>query len=285
MNVLFFCTRWGSDAIGLKKFVEKALAAGYDGIEAGVPSDLPAAELEELFSEAGRHHLRVILQHYDTYEADFEEHKRRYAAWFEKIKPYRPFLINSQTGKDFFSMQQNLEIIAIADGFSARYNIPVVHETHRNKFSFACHITHAYLQAEPSLRLALDISHWVNVAESFLDDQPQAVSMALERAAHIHARVGFPEGPQVPDPRDPRWAEAVETHCRWWDRIVEQTHRHDTGATVTFTPEFGPYPYLINTPFTDEPIANQWDINVHMMQLLRSRYQPYISGIPANISA
>lgn len=259
----------------LKEFAEKAAAAGYNGIEAGIPSAIHEAELDELFNEAERQGLQVILQHYDTYEADFDRHKRHYAAWFEKVSRWKPLLINSQTGKDFFSMQQNLEIIAIADGFSGEFGIPVVHETHRNKFSFACHITQGYLQAEPSLRLALDISHWVNVAESFLEDQPEAVALALERAAHIHARVGFPEGPQIPDPRDPRWAEAVEMHCQWWDRILEQRNRHDANATITFTPEFGPYPYLINTPFTDQPIANQWDINVYMMQLLRDRYGKY----------
>lgn len=35
-------------------------------------------------------------------------------------------------------------------------------------------------------------AHWVAVAESFLEDQSEAVKLAIERADHIHARVGYP---------------------------------------------------------------------------------------------
>ncbi|MBA4168148.1 MAG: sugar phosphate isomerase/epimerase, partial [Chitinophagaceae bacterium] len=229
--------------------------------------------IEQVFAKSDRYGLKVILQHYDTYEADFEKHKHKYAQWFEKIRPFKPYLINTQTGKDFFSLQQNLEIVDIAGRFSIENNIPLAHETHRNKFSFSCHTTFEYLKAAPGILLTLDISHWVNVAESFLEDQEEAVDLALSRTAHIHSRVGYPEGPQIPDPRDPQWSHAVEAHCNWWDKIVAQKKREDPSGVITITPEFGPYPYMINLPLTQQPIANQWDVNLHMMHLLRKRYQ------------
>ena len=37
--------------------------------------------------------------------------------------------------------------------------------------------------------------------------------------------------------------------------------------------EFGPPHYLPALPYTQQPVADQWAINVHMMQLLRKRYQ------------
>ena len=74
----------------------------------------------------------------------------------------------------------------------------VLHETHRNKFTFAAHITFDYPNRIPELRITLNASHWVNVAESFLEEQ--AIDLAIKRTEHIHARVGYPEGPQVPDP-------------------------------------------------------------------------------------
>jgi hypothetical protein len=40
---------------------------------------------------------------------------------------------------------------------------------------------------------------------------------------------------------------------------------------LTVTPEFGPPPYLPVLPWTQMPVASQWDINVHMMHLLRDR--------------
>jgi len=36
--------------------------------------------------------------------------------------------------------------------------------------------------------------------------------------------------------------------------------------------EFGPIDYLPSLPYTRQPVANQWDINIFMLQLLRKRY-------------
>lgn len=272
MELLLFSTRWGSELLPLSDFVKKSADAGYDGIEIGIPASMSNRELEDIIDVCERQGSRVILQHYDTYEPDFEKHKVKYKQWLEKIQLYHPFLVNSQTGRDFFSMKQNLELITIAHQFFESTGIPVVHETHRNKFSFACHITHQYLVADPKLHLAFDISHWVNVAESFLEDQPEAVELALSRTRHIHSRVGFPEGPQIPDPRDPRWKNAVEIHFSWWDRIIQKQKTEAPDGTLSVTPEFGPYPYMMNLPFTDIPLADQWEINLHMMQEFRKRY-------------
>ena len=73
----------------------------------------------------------------------------------------------------------------------------------------------------PDLRITLDASHWVCVAESFLEDQEDNMQLAIDRTDHIHARVGFPEGPQAPDPRKKEWREALEKHLVWWDRVAE----------------------------------------------------------------
>jgi hypothetical protein len=107
------------------------------------------------------------------------------------------------------------------------------------------------------------------VAESWLDDQSEAISLALLRADHIHARVGFPEGPQIPDPRAPEWKEALDKHLGWWNQVIHQ-RRKDGWAEFTITPEFGPYPYMTILPFNKQPITNQWDVNLFMMEYLRS---------------
>ncbi|WP_221930062.1 hypothetical protein [Fodinibius sediminis] len=122
----------------------------------------------------------------------------------------------------------------------------------------------------PGLRLTLDISHWCNVHESLLDDQPEAVQMALKRTDHIHSRVGHPEGPQVTDPRAPEWKQAVERHFSWWDTVVKQ--KIDAGKNLSMTPEFGPPTYMPAVPYTGQPLGNQWEINKHMMDLWKQRY-------------
>lgn len=272
MQLYFFCPRWGSESLPWDVFAQKVKAAGYDGVEYAISREVSQNELLAVADVLAKHDLRFIAQHYDTYEADFAQHHALYAAWFDLIKPLKPFRIDSQTGKDFFSFEQNKSLIDVARAYTAETGIAVFHETHRNKFSFAAHITHDYLKAIPDLNITLDASHWVNVAESYLADQPDAVQLALERTEHIHARVGHPEGPQIPDPRVPEWQPAVDVHLGWWDRVVARKRQEGPDALLTITPEFGPPPYLVTLPFTQQPITNQWAVNAFMLNLLKTRY-------------
>jgi len=270
MKTNFFCTKWGCENISWEDFFPKVKNAGYDGIEFGLPKDISASSLDEIWNLALKHSMLLIPQHYDTYEADHSKHYDLYCLWLEKIKPYKAVKVNSQTGKDFFNFEQNLSLIKAAEKFTTETGVPIYHETHRSKFSFAAHITKQYLEKMPSLKIALDISHWVCVAESFLENQSEAVNLSIQRTEHLHARVGYIEGPQVPDPRITEWQQALQAHLAWWDKVAER--KKNNNEILTITPEFGPFPYMVSLPETGEPIANQWDINLYMMNLLRKRY-------------
>jgi hypothetical protein len=120
------------------------------------------------------------------------------------------------------------------------------------------------------LRITFDVSHWCNVHESLLDDQKETVEMTLQRVDHVHARIGHPEGPQVNDPRAPEWENAVKAHFAWWYKIAEI--KKQKGEVLTVLTEFGPADYMPTMPYTRQPLADQWGINVYMMQQLRKRY-------------
>jgi sugar phosphate isomerase/epimerase len=264
MKIQFFCPRWGSEHIPWPAFLDKVRAVGYDGVEWAIPGRTSSREIDEVKQLASKHGLLIIAQHYDTNEPDFNRHFAIYAAWLEKVKAFPWLKINSQTGKDYFTTAQNVALIKLAGD--------VMHETHRGKFSFAAHITMNYLEAMQELRLTLDASHWVNVAESFLEDQQAALEMAITRTDHIHARVGYPEGPQVAEPRASEWQLAVSYHLNWWDQVVNLKRTEPGDAVLTITPEFGPHPYMVQIPFSREPVSDQWAVNVYVMELLRKRY-------------
>ena len=128
------------------------------------------------------------------------------------------------------------------------------------------------MEKNEDLKITLDISHWCNVHESLLHDQENTVQLALSRTGHIHARIGHPEGPQVNDPRAPEWTETVHRHFEWWDAVVQMQIKNGAHQ-LTFLTEFGPPNYMPTMPYTQQPLSNQWEINVYMMQLLRKRYQ------------
>ena len=269
MEILFFCPYWGKRHVDIVDFAQQVKAAGFDGVEMDLPWD--TREHERVVAVLKDYELALIAQHWETHLTDIEAHRLAYERCLRHQAGGQPLFINSHTGKDFFSFAQNKSLIELAVAVARDTGVRILHETHRGRFSFAAHVTQRYLEDNEELFLALDLSHWCAVAESLLEDQPAAVNLALDRARHIHARVGFAEGPQITDPRAPEWREAVERHLQWWDRIIEKARRRGD-EVFPITPEFGPFPYLQHLPHTDMPIVSQWDINVYMKDLLKERF-------------
>ena len=269
MEVLFFCPRWGQESVDWDTFSQKVKKAGYDGVEASLPYDEKEKTL--ILNSLQKHGLQFIAQHYETAEKDFAQHYQQFEQRMLNLAAEKPLFINSQTGKDYYSFEQNKQLIDLAKEVTGKTGIEILHETHRGKFSFAAHITAGYLEKISALRITLDISHWCNTAESFLHDQQEAVDLAISRTDHIHSRVGYPEGPQISDPRAPEWKEALDFHLQCWDNVVA-IKRAENADSLTITSEFGAPPYLPLLPYTKQPVASQWDINVFMMDLLKERY-------------
>lgn len=269
MKLLFFCPRWGQEHLSWDQFFLQVKQAGYDGVECSLPDD--KAETAVFLKGLQQYGLRFIAQHWQTVVVDFDRHLSEFKQRLQQLAASAPMFINSQTGKDYYSFEQNSQLIDAASSVAADSGVSILHETHRGKFSFAAHITHHYLQRIPNLRITLDISHWCAVAETLLQDQQAAVETAIQRSNHIHARVGHPEGPQVIDPRAPENAETLNFHLQCWDAIFD-LKRKNGDEFFTITPEFGAPPYLHLFPYTLQPIASQWEINVFMMELLRKRY-------------
>lgn len=271
MHILFFCPRWGSESLSWYQFFFKVKEAGYDGVETGFPFTLSANEKVEITKGLKEFDLAVIGQHWQTIESNFDQHKQTFQKHLFSLAELNPLFINSQTGKDYFTIEQNLALIQTADDISKETGIKILHETHRGKWSFAAHITQQYLQLAPQIRITLDISHWCNVAESFLEDQVAAVQTAIDHTDHLHARVGFEEGPQVMDPRAPENKPILNIHFNWWDTLITLKKEQGT-TTFTITPEFGAPPYQHVLPYTNQPISDQWEVNVWMKNLLKRRY-------------
>lgn len=272
MNILFFCPRWGCEAQRWDDFFSAVKSAGYDGVEMGFPFTLSASEKAEIRSGLQAYGLAVIGQHWQTIESNFDEHTETFKKHLYSLAELQPLFINSQTGKDYFSMEQNLALMQVATDISAETGIAILHETHRGKWSFAAHVTKQYLERAPQIRLTLDLSHWCAVAETLLEDQPAAVDLAILHADHLHARVGFAEGPQVIDPRAPENEAILAAHLRWWDAVIGRK-KENGSQTFTITPEYGAPPYQQVLPYTGQPITSQWDINRWMKDLLKSRYR------------
>ena len=267
MVIKHFCPTWGLESLSIEDAAKKIKAAGFDGMEIAVGAN-KAADATKTARAQG---LEVILMAFGGGN-NYTLHKTQFQSDLQQIAAAKPLFINAHTGRDYFTFDQNAELIQVAANVAAATGVPIVHEMHRGRFSYSAPATQYYLSKFADLRLTADLSHWVNVSESLLVDQPQNVARALDRTDHIHSRVGQPEAPQVTDPRAPEWKNCLDAHLVWWDTVVEK-HRQKGSAMLTITAEFGPAPgYLPTLPYTNQPVASQWDINLFMKDLLKKRY-------------
>jgi len=197
-----------------------------------------------------------------------ESHISQMQKKLEQLARLNPMFINSHTGRDFFSFDDNCRAIEAAMNFGEKNNVRILHETHRGRFSFHASTLIPYLKRFPEMELVGDFSHFCTVSESMLSDQQDIIHQIIPHVAHIHARIGFEQAPQVNDPSAPEWKEHVEQYFVWWKNIL--MHKKKSGTTLfTITPEFGPEPYMPVTPFTKIPLSNQWNNNTYMLQLLK----------------
>jgi sugar phosphate isomerase/epimerase len=267
MDVIYIGTTWGQEHLTVEATLEKIKAGGYDGVEMGALPD--PAERKKLRTMLDRLGLKFVAQQW-TQGRTPEEHARSFEEQYRRSIELNPILVNSHTGKDSWRASENAVVLKKAKELEQEAGVPVAHEIHRGRMTFSTVAVMDLIDAVPDLKLTADFSHWCCVHESLLEDQPERIQRAIEHTLHIHARVGHPEGPQVTDPRAPEWQQAVDVHVDWWQRILR--HRAQAGArTVTICPEFGPPGYMVVQPYTRQPIADLWEVNLYMKELLKKR--------------
>jgi sugar phosphate isomerase/epimerase len=268
-KIIILQTDWGFSGT-VFDYCAKVKKEGYDGIESWWPGE-PKAQ-EDLFNALKKNNLEVGFL-VSGWESNYNDHINTFRKMVEAAannKIQRPLYINCHSGKDYFTYEQGKTFIDHTTALSAATGIKICHETHRSRLLYSAPVARHYMETNPSLRVTFDVSHWCNVHESLLADQQETIDLTLKRTDHIHARIGYPEGPQVNDPRAPEWKEALDAHLAWWDKVVEM--KKQKGEALTILTEFGPPDYMHTIPYTRQPLADQWAINVHMMKLLRQRY-------------
>lgn len=262
MELKTFKAVWGMPGNWESQFQQIA-EAGYTGVESWLPSVDDEARFRELLEE---YRLELILLVYTGGEhvSSFEEQVKRAAT-------FKPVSITSHSIKDATPYEDQLRFFENAIRIEKQLGIPIGHETHRGRATYTPWSTARLLRDMPDLNIVADFSHWCCVCESMLPDQEENLAIAIQHAIHIHARVGYEEGPQVPDFRAPEYAYALARHETWWDAICEH-HRSIGRPYVTMTPEFGPPGYMHTLPFTNQPVVDLWDICYAMRERFHNRF-------------
>lgn len=250
MKLILFRHLWGVTDPWEQAFPQFA-AAGYQGIESRMPDAGDRQRFESLLKQ---HRFQYIPQIF-TEGRSVAEHVASFRKQLIEAASFAPRLVNAHSGQDAFTGDQSESFFEAALRIEDEVGVPVAHETHRGRILFNPWTTAHLIDRFDSLKLCCDFSHWVCVCERLINDQLPILRKAAGRCAHLHARVGYEQGPQVPDPRAPEFEPHLSAHEKWW-RIVWQTQRRAGHRQSTLTPEFGPPHYLHTLPFTGAPVAN-----------------------------
>ena len=251
---------WGVDlSEGYRRHSQHWHEAGYTALE-GSPRFVPEQMLlRAALRDEGFAWIPQIFSHMQTGGGTVRQHIESLREQIQECLDAEPLFFNGQTGSDHWTLDEAEEFFSSVNEMEVEFGVPIYHETHRSRYFGNPWNTLRLLERLPALKLTCDFSHWVCVAERLLDDAPNAFAIAATHCRHLHARVGYEQGPQVPDPRDPVWASHLETHERWWAMTWAAAQARGDEA-VTLTPEFGPPPYLHTLPFTGAAVSNLEEI-------------------------
>ena len=248
-------------------------ADGYGAIETALPAPEDQPRFRALLDQYGFAYIAAIKTHGSTVADHLVSFREQIAA----SRALQPIMINSHSGRDAWDESQSRDFFAQAVAFEATLDVPVAHETHRGRILFNPWVTQRLLQQFEHLQLCCDFSHWVCVCERLLDAELDIIQLCAKRCINLHARVGYEQGPQVPDPRAPEYQRHVEAHERWW-QIVWEAQAVQGRAISPLTPEFGPPDYLHTLPYSHVPVADLWEICNCQAQRQAARFAAQFVG-------
>ncbi|MDB6015931.1 MAG: xylose isomerase [Pedosphaera sp.] len=284
MELHLFKTLWGH-AGSLDDAILACREHGFNGIEGPPPA--VATERESFRAKLNDTGLEFIAE-ICTAGSYVPDRQASPAAHLDSVRQLgesaiecRPLFLTIIAGCDAWSVGQSVDFFGAAMTLGGALGVMVSFETHRSRSFFNPWTTRDILRQLPGLKLTCDFSHWCVVCERLIDTEPDILTLCAERAHHVHARVGYDQGPQVPHPAAPEHYTALAAHERWWTQIWRSQLARGMSVS-TMTPEFGPDGYLHTQPFTNEPVADLGQINTWMAQRQRQRFAEFHAGTQLN---
>ena len=220
MKLLLVRHLWGVDlSEGFEAYLGRWREVGYQAIEASPRMVPDGRELKRVLKSQGLGWIPQVFSNMFDGGGTVAAHLRSLQEQMEECLDSEPLFFNTHSGSDAWTPNEAEDFYGSVRELETKFAVVCCHETHRSRYFGNPWNTYRLIQRMPSLKLTADFSHWVCVAERLLADAEQLFATIIPHCHHVHARVGYEEGPQVPDPRAPEWQAHLNIHERWWDAI------------------------------------------------------------------
>ena len=277
MEQHFYKTLWGVTN-SIEESCRIAKEDNFTGIEGPAPTD--PDQRDTFFETLEAHDLDWICEittctpegkfipepgrHFTEHLMDLEDR-------LVDALPGEPRFITTLAGADNWSYGDTIEFFLGILNLEEGYGVPISVETHRGRPLVSPWLTREILNWFPQLKLTCDFSHWCVVSERLLlDEEPKLLEQVANSAYHIHGRIGYDQGAQVPDPRLPQYQQELDSHLNWW-RAIKTAKVKQGRKTMTLTPEFGPDGYQQIELSSGGPATDLRELNLWMADLLRRK--------------
>lgn len=184
-------------------------------------------------------------------------------------------LVSAMIGSDTWPISRSVDVLGRAIDIARANGVQLGLETHRSRSLHHPMPALEILRQLPDARVTCDFSHWVVSCERLLEGFEDAVELACDRCLHIHSRVGYEQGPQVPHPEAPEYKRHWQAHLMWWRRCWLAMERRGQ-QVVTMNPEYGADGYQHTLPFSGSPVGSLPDCIRWTSRHLRLEHRAWI---------
>ena len=279
---LFLLRSYWTGPSDLNALMQETIEGGFDGIEGPIPTD---PQRREQFRQRLKAHNLVYIAEATTGtnpgspsdwwipqpDRTVEDHLNDLKTVVQQAEEMGALFVSTMCGYDAWSWSQNMDFFGRALELEQQSGVSIGFETHRSRSLYNPWTTRDLLNEYPHMKLTCDFSHWCVVCERLIDSEWPILELCADRALHIQCRVGYPQHAQVPDPRASEYQDALEAHERWWDLIWQRQRQRGMDVT-TMMPEFLHDGYMQTLPYTQQPVADLWEVTCWVAKRQRERF-------------
>lgn len=270
MQLETFFTMWGWRGSAAEA-VYRAHELGYNGVEGQAPSSEPeCAQFIEALNTSGLKYIQEIPttgRYVPDRRLSVDDHLHHLQKSIAAGSACKPLFVNCLGGCDAWPDEDCLDFFNRAIAIGQELNTELSFETHRGRILFNPWRCQWMCERIENLQLTFDISHWCVVCEGLQETELELIHSLADRARHIHARVGYDQGPQVPDPSQGVYQQDLDMHLALWQNWFDQGRQ-----SISMTPEFGVDGYEYRSLDGLTALVDPVELNAAMQRRLRSRF-------------